>query len=91
MRLYLIDLNKLVVLADETSHDGMCPICLGELTIYETPLEGQEELAVQDQDSMVVELLACGHQFHLGCLEEWTKRSLACPMCRYDIRKVPSD
>jgi len=29
--------------------------------------------------------LPCGHQFHLGCLRGWLKRSRQCPICRLDL------
>ena len=24
----------------------------------------------------------CGHIFHSGCIDNWLKRTLECPMCR---------
>ena len=26
--------------------------------------------------------LNCGHIFHSGCIDNWLKRTLECPMCR---------
>jgi len=31
-------------------------------------------------------LLACGHVYHRGCIDEWLRRSVYCPSCRHDIR-----
>jgi len=31
-------------------------------------------------------LLACGHVYHRGCIDEWFRRSVFCPSCRHDIR-----
>lgn len=31
-------------------------------------------------------LLACGHVYHRGCIDEWFRRSVYCPSCRHDIR-----
>ncbi|CAD8163535.1 unnamed protein product [Paramecium octaurelia] len=28
-------------------------------------------------------VLQCCHVFHQGCLQEWQKKSLECPVCRY--------
>ena len=34
-------------------------------------------------------LVACGHVYHRGCIDEWFRRSVYCPSCRHDIR-LPS-
>ena len=31
-------------------------------------------------------LRACGHVYHVGCIEQWFLRSVFCPSCRHDIR-----
>ena len=31
-------------------------------------------------------LVACGHVYHRGCIDEWLRRSVYCPSCRHDIR-----
>ena len=31
-------------------------------------------------------LRACGHVYHVGCIEQWFLRSVYCPSCRHDIR-----
>ena len=31
-------------------------------------------------------LLACGHVYHRGCIDEWFRRSVYCPTSRHDIR-----
>jgi hypothetical protein len=31
-------------------------------------------------------LVACGHVYHRGCIDEWFRRSVYCPSCRHDIR-----
>lgn len=32
------------------------------------------------------EINHCGHTFHVQCIDSWFRRSVSCPICRYDIR-----
>lgn len=48
-----------------------CSVCLESLN--------------HDGDSSVddcVRTLTCGHRFHQNCIDNWFKRSIACPYCR---------
>lgn len=38
-------------------------------------------MQIEEGDSLI-ELPACGHAFHAGCLTCWLKRSATCPVCR---------
>ena len=44
------------------------------------------------QDSIPVNqlsrrLTACGHAFHISCIDQWFQRDVRCPTCRHDIRE----
>jgi E3 ubiquitin-protein ligase synoviolin len=42
-------------------------------------------------DTEALKKLACGHVFHLSCLQSWLERQQTCPICRSDIfRSRPS-
>jgi len=34
-----------------------------------------------------VRKLPCGHYFHRACIDEWLRKSMACPMCNADVAK----
>ena len=62
--------------------DDVCSICYDDLVC--TALSGQQEC---------ITLPACGHQFHLQCLDTWVqytlinKLSLRCPLCRREVKR----
>jgi len=39
-----------------------------------------------EQDSVVTQILGCGHLFNPENLANWFQRNVRCPVCRYDIR-----
>ena len=48
------------------------------------------------QDTMepsvpVRRLNTCHHQFHKSCIDTWFERSVRCPVCRRDIRDLPTE
>ena len=54
--------------------DQSCAICQDTLT--------------SDQDGR--KLNACGHWFHVSCIDTWFERNVHCPVCRHDIREPMS-
>ena len=52
------------------------------LDLLETPGGGAEKDATSKDSSVYV--LACGHQFHHGCLFTWldTRSDPVCPLCK---------
>lgn len=53
----------------ELNSEELCSICLGKYRVGE---------------SLQV-LNGCGHKFHSGCLEEWVRYGVSCPVCRRDL------
>ena len=49
--------------------DATCSVCLADMVKGEA----------------VKELPACRHCFHAACIDEWIKRSAACPLCKRDV------
>ena len=39
-----------------------------------------------ENDSMVRQIIHCGHIFQPSSLESWFQTNARCPICRYDIR-----
>ena len=37
-------------------------------------------------ESSIVRKLACGHIFHIACVDEWFESNIRCPLCRQDLR-----
>jgi Ring finger domain len=44
---------------------------------------------IQDGDTIRL-LRACRHTFHRACVDVWFQRNVHCPVCRHDIRIVPT-
>lgn len=38
------------------------------------------------EQTSIVRKLACGHIFHIGCVDEWFETNIRCPLCRQDLR-----
>jgi hypothetical protein len=38
-------------------------------------------------NQMARRLNACGHTFHISCIDQWFGRDVRCPTCRHDIRE----
>lgn len=36
------------------------------------------------------QLLACRHAFHQGCIDPWFQQNVRCPICRHDVRILPT-
>jgi hypothetical protein len=53
------------------SEDTTCAIC-------------QDGIPV---NQMARRLNACGHTFHISCIDQWFGRDVRCPTCRHDIRE----
>ena len=54
----------------------------------ETPLSESCPISLEpfNENSMVVQLLPCNHLFCQPQFNEWFRRNVRCPVCRYDIR-----
>jgi len=37
-----------------------------------------------------VSKLACGHGFHVGCIQKWLQKSSSCPLCKADAPSEPA-
>ena len=76
---------------DSFLQDGLetpqCPICQEEFTAA-----SQRFTSISNSNSQtMVRILACGHQFHLGCLQPWVTQHNTCPICRqrlYEFRET---
>lgn len=59
--------------------DTLCSVCLGEY-------QAEEKLQ---------QIPACGHTFHMDCIDHWLSSHATCPLCRQSIlvstTKVPSE
>jgi hypothetical protein len=66
--------NNNISLTKNISSDSTCNICL--------------ELLNFPENGDVVSL-KCNHSFHNNCIKEWlTKKSIKCPMCRYECERL---
>jgi len=43
---------------------------------------GGEGVSTLRAAASCVRVLACGHQFHLGCISSWREQSYECPLCK---------
>ena len=55
-------------------------------------VDAEEEMCAVCQDRMpagspALNLNACDHRFHDGCIRTWFENNVACPVCRHDIRE----
>ena len=55
-------------------------------------VDSDEEICAICQDSLPagtesLNLIACDHRFHSGCIRTWFTTHVACPVCRHDIRE----
>ncbi|RDW79178.1 putative PHD and RING finger domain protein [Aspergillus mulundensis] len=41
-----------------------------------------------DKDSLIAQLLPCGHILHNNCLKPWVERANSCPICRRTFNEV---
>jgi len=71
---------------EEEGGDEECAVCLNDLD------DGAEE------EGMEVEVLRCGHEFHVVCIEMWVRTryrsgasQVTCPMCRAPLRRAFSE
>lgn len=53
----------------------VCPIC-------------QDVFAIADEKRVIN---ACNHGFHRSCIDTWFEENVHCPVCRHDIREVPTN
>lgn len=60
---------------DLTETNDTCIVCLDTLTTIDVK-KGQFDFPKKAY---------CGHNFHLGCITDWTKKSDTCPICRVPL------
>jgi len=60
-----------------------CPICLEEMCTRDLPVYNTRSTYT----TRIGKTTSCDHKFHLFCLEQWTKTSLTCPVCRGPVDK----
>ncbi|OQR92308.1 hypothetical protein ACHHYP_03828 [Achlya hypogyna] len=64
-------------------HDGVCSICLCDLSMGETSPAKKVHFDVKamfDEDTVL--RLPCGHCFHEECVMYWVEQKNSCPLCR---------
>jgi len=54
-------------------------------------IDSEEEMCAICQDTLeagreALNLIACDHRFHSGCISTWFMSHVVCPVCRNDIR-----
>lgn len=67
-----IDANSTLVPYSRVSPDAVCSVC--------------QHHDVEDGEEAPWRRLACDHEFHQSCVDEWFSHSVFCPVCRHDIR-----
>jgi hypothetical protein len=55
-------------------------------------VDSEEEMCAICQDTLetgreALNLIACDHRFHSGCISTWFMSHVVCPVCRHDIRE----
>ena len=60
-----------------------------ELQIVEESKENSNECQICFQSS-ISKVLECGHPFCEKCIQQWTRQSETCPMCRRHIERSES-
>ena len=58
-----------------------CPICLEDMQANNTLMFRTRS----SYTGRIGQTVDCLHKFHLGCIEEWLKNSLTCPVCRSPV------
>jgi hypothetical protein len=58
-------------------------------------VDSEEEMCAVCQDTLqsgteALNLIACDHRFHSGCINTWFMSHVVCPVCRHDIREPSS-
>ncbi|KAL5537413.1 hypothetical protein UlMin_043046 [Ulmus minor] len=54
--------------------DSQCAVCLGE---YEA-------------EDRLQQIPACGHTFHIDCIDHWLSNHTTCPLCRLSLLPLPN-
>lgn len=67
-----IDANSTLVPYSRVSPDAVCSVC--------------QHHDAEDGEEAPWRRLACDHEFHQSCVDEWFSHSVVCPVCRHDIR-----
>lgn len=67
-----IDANSTLVPYNRVSPDALCSVC--------------QHHDAEDGEEAPWRRLACDHEFHQSCVDEWFSHSVFCPVCRHDIR-----
>jgi hypothetical protein len=68
-----IDANSTLVPYSRVSPLSVCSVC--------------QHHDVEDGEEAPWRRLACDHEFHQSCIDEWFSHSVFCPVCRHDIRE----
>ena len=56
--------------------DPTCSICLLEMIDFED---------LENERHRTIKILACGHNFHRHCIDNWTRLNNSCPICRNSV------
>lgn len=68
-----IDANSTLVPYSRVSPLNVCSVC--------------QHHDLEDGEEAPWRRLACDHEFHQSCIDEWFSHSVFCPVCRHDIRE----